>query len=102
LYTTLYIGELHKQLSPPPGDDSSAIVLEEEATRLGARALFYSALVSLAANTIMPVFVVHANEVATFSPLQPNKPWLERVRVHLATLWAFSHFVFAFCMAATL
>ncbi|KAG1726429.1 major facilitator superfamily domain-containing protein [Suillus paluster] len=100
-YTTVYIGELHKRVSPPPGDDSSALALEEEATRLGARALFYSALVSLAANIIMPFFVVDAKEVPTLHLLRPKKPWLERVRVHLATLWALSHFMFAFCMAAT-
>jgi solute carrier family 45 protein 1/2/4 len=100
-YTTVYIGELHKRVSPPPADDISAITLEEEATRLGARALFYSAVVSLAANIIMPFFVVRAKEVATLTPLQPKKPWLERVQVHLATLWAFSLFIFTFCMAAT-
>ncbi|KAG2131037.1 major facilitator superfamily domain-containing protein [Suillus clintonianus] len=100
-YTTVYIGELHKRVSPIPEDDNSAMILEAEATRLGARALFYSALVSLAANIIMPFFVVHAKEVATLSPSQPKKLWFERVRIHLATLWAFSLFIFAFCMAAT-
>lgn len=101
-YTTVYIGELHKQVSPSPTDDASAIMLEEEATRLGARALFYSALVSLAANFIMPFFVIHAKEVAAIlTPLRPKKMWSERVQVHLVTLWAFSLLTFAFCMAAT-
>ncbi|KAG2126871.1 major facilitator superfamily domain-containing protein [Suillus bovinus] len=100
-YTTVYIGELHKQVSPPPADDDSAVILEEEATRLGTRALFYSALVSLAANIIMPFFVIRAKEVAISTPLRLKKPWLERVQVHLATLWAFSLLVFALCMAAT-
>ncbi|KAJ8595741.1 MFS general substrate transporter [Rhizopogon salebrosus TDB-379] len=100
-YTTVYIGELHKQVSPPARDDSSAAALEEEATRLGARALFYSALVSLTANIVMPLFIVQANEIATLSSLQPKNMWLERVRVHLATLWAFSHLIFALCMAGT-
>jgi solute carrier family 45 protein 1/2/4 len=98
----VYIGELHKQVSPPARDDSSAAALEEEATRLGARALFYSALVSLTANIVMPLFIVQANEIATLSSLQPKNMWLERVRVHLATLWAFSHLIFALCMAGTL
>lgn len=101
-YTTVYIGELHKSVFPLPADDIAAAILEEEATRLGTRALFYSALVSLAANIIMPFFVVRAKEdVAILTPLQPKKPWLERVQVHLATLWAFSLFIFALCMAAT-
>ncbi|OAX38849.1 MFS general substrate transporter [Rhizopogon vinicolor AM-OR11-026] len=100
-YTSVYIGELHKQVSPPPGDGSSATALEEEATRLGARALFYSALVSLTTNIIMPLFIAHAKETATSSLLQAKNTWLERVRVHLATLWAFSHFLFVLCMAGT-
>lgn len=101
-YTTVYIGELHKQVSPSPTDDASAIMLEEEATRLGARALFYSALVSLATNFIMPFFVVRAKEVAAIlTPLRRKKLWSERVQVHLVTLWAFSLLTFAFCMAAT-
>ncbi|KIJ62081.1 hypothetical protein HYDPIDRAFT_189174 [Hydnomerulius pinastri MD-312] len=99
-YTTVYIGDLHKASSPIPQDDDAAIALDAESTRLGTRALFYSALVSLAANIIMPSFVRQKESHAS-SPLQPKKTWLERVRIHLASLWAVSHFVFAFCMAAT-
>jgi len=101
-YTTVYIGELHKQVSSPQVDGSSATTLEEEATRLGARALFYSALVSLATNIFMPLFIAHAKEITALSPFQPKSGLLERVRIHLATLWAFSHFIFALCMASTL
>ncbi|KAH0831034.1 hypothetical protein J3R83DRAFT_13536 [Lanmaoa asiatica] len=101
-YTTVYIGDLHKSSSPIPENDAAAIALDVESTRLGTRALFYSALVSLAANIIMPSFVVPQHVGHASSPLQPKqKTWLERVRMHLASLWALSHFVFAMCMAAT-
>lgn len=99
-YTTVYIGDLHKQSSPIPENEDAAIALDAESTRLGSRAMFYSALVSLAANIIMPSFV-HAGHASR--PLQPKqKTWLERVRMHLASLWALSHLIFATCMAATL
>ncbi|KAF9242259.1 hypothetical protein BU15DRAFT_86856 [Melanogaster broomeanus] len=101
-YTTLYIGDLHKNSSPIPQDDDATIALDAESTRLGTRALFYSALVSLMANIIMPSFVVRQKEPYPSSTLQPKQvTWLERVRVHLASLWAVSHFIFASCMAAT-
>jgi solute carrier family 45 protein 1/2/4 len=102
-YTTLYIGDLHKNSSPIPENDDAAIALDTESTRLGTRALLYSALVSLAANIILPSLVVREKESHASSSLQPKpKWWLERVRIHLASLWAVSHFVFASCMAATL
>ncbi|KAF8839456.1 MFS general substrate transporter [Paxillus ammoniavirescens] len=101
-YTTLYIGDLHKNSSPIPENDDAAIALDTESTRLGARALLYSALVSLAANVILPSLVVREKESHASSSHQPKpKWWLERVRIHLASLWAVSHFVFASCMAAT-
>ncbi|KAH7929288.1 MFS general substrate transporter [Leucogyrophana mollusca] len=101
-YTTVYIGELHKRSSPIPVDDESELALDAEATRLGSRALFYSALVSLAANTIMPIFVTRTRETTTaLSPVSPRKTCLEHFQIHLASLWASSHLLFALCMAAT-
>jgi len=32
----------------------------------------------------------------------PRRSWLDRFKIHLASLWAFSHLLFAVCMAATL
>lgn len=102
-YSTVYIGDLHKISSPIPQTKDAAIALDVEATRLGTRAMFYSALVSLAANIIMPSFVAPQHTRHASSPLEPKrKTWSERVRMHLASLWALSHFIFATCMAATL
>ena len=102
-YSTVYIGDLHKNSSPIPQTQDAAIALDVESTRLGTRALFYHALVTLAANIIMPSFVVPQHAKHASSALQPErKTWLDRVRMHLASLWALSHFLFAVCMAATL
>ena len=102
-YSTVYIGDLHKNSSPIPQTQDAVIALDVESTCLGTRALFYHALVTLTANIIMPSFVVPQHARYTSSPLQPErKAWLDRVRMHLASLWALSHFLFVVCMAATL
>ena len=89
--------------SPIPQNHDAAIALDAEATRLGTRALLFNALVSLVANIIMPYFVVSQHARHPASPLQPkSKTWLERVGIPLASLWPLSHFLFAFCMLATL
>jgi solute carrier family 45 protein 1/2/4 len=104
-YTTVYVGELHKRASPVPDPSDIAAVhaLETEATRLGSRALLYSSLVSLAANVVLPFFVSESiNRLPALSPLLANRTWAERCQVHLSSLWALSHLVFALCMGATL
>ena len=102
-YSTVYIGDLHKKSSPLPPNKEAAMALDTESMRLGSRALFYSALVSLAGNIIMPFFVIPQHARHASSPLQPkHKTWFERVQMHLASLWALSHLIFALCMAATL
>ncbi|KIK91394.1 hypothetical protein PAXRUDRAFT_34952 [Paxillus rubicundulus Ve08.2h10] len=101
-YTTLYIGDLHKNSSPIPENDDAAIALDTESTRLGTRALLYSASVSLVTNIILPSLVVREKAPRVSSSLQPKrKQWLEHVRIHLTSLWAVSHLIFASCMAAT-
>jgi len=100
-YTSLYIGELYKRsLSDTSADDAD---VDAEATRLGSRALFYSALVSLIANTVAPAFVRHRVFEARESVIRRGvgRWWAKVPRVHLATLWAVSHAVFASCMCAT-
>jgi len=113
-YTTLYIGELHKRASPTPSPtDLSAITqLDAEATRLGSRALLFNALLALMANMVLPYFVKEAAGNGGQSRARRGMMgsgrrmggWLdmERFRVHLASLWAASHLVFALCMGATL
>ncbi len=93
--------------------------LEEESTRLGSRALFLSAVVSLLGNFILPFFVFEtrkkkaighsANGVQNggYAPrplASKTRSWgiPDILKVHLASLWASSHAVFAACMFGTL
>jgi solute carrier family 45, member 1/2/4 len=102
--TTEFIAELHKR-SHPEIDAEMAL---EEGTRLGSRAMFYNAILSLIASILLPFFVAEAGSrrrmqetlVASSSNIWVS--WFNKLKVHLAALWAASHFVFAVCMMATL
>ncbi|KAG6329987.1 hypothetical protein ID866_9101, partial [Astraeus odoratus] len=103
LYTTLYIEELYKR-SLSDSVTANVADVDAEGTRLGSRALFYSALVSLVTNAIAPAFAIQdspkANNHTTGS--SRKDAWLHKVpKVSLATIWAFSHGLFAVCMGAT-
>lgn len=100
-YTTVYIGELHKRASPTPTDDDAAAALDAEGTRLGTRAMLCNAVVALVTTFVMPLFVLR-DEDRRRGLLAPAKGWSNRRKMHLATLWAASHLLFALCMAATL
>ncbi|KAI0355283.1 MFS general substrate transporter [Trametes cingulata] len=104
-YTTAFIGDLHKRSSPLPPDDPA---LDAEATRLGTRALFYSSILSLTSNILLPFFVAESarsRRLLERKLVQAHKSaWVrmyERVKVSLATLWATGHLLFAVCMFAT-
>ncbi|KAI0365167.1 MFS general substrate transporter [Pilatotrama ljubarskyi] len=104
-YTTAFIGDLHKRSSPLPADDPA---LDAEATRLGTRALFYSSLLSLTSNILLPFFVAESarsRRLLERKLVQAHKStWVrmyERIKVGLATLWATGHLLFAVCMFAT-
>ena len=105
-YSTLYVGDLYKRSMPPAATDEQQILIDDEATRLGSRALFYSALLSLVVSVVLPYFVA---EAAGHPPQNQTSSWWQRVcrvprrlQVHLVTMWAASHLVFASCMFATL
>jgi solute carrier family 45 protein 1/2/4 len=87
------------------------MLLNAEATRLGTRALFFSSIVSLATNFLAPYLVVTENDRERSRPSGngfrevPGSGLAQRLRppkMHIATLWAISHGVFAACMGATL
>ncbi|KAE9392071.1 hypothetical protein BT96DRAFT_288398 [Gymnopus androsaceus JB14] len=69
LYSTLYIGDLHKRaffataiLVPPPDiSEESLAALNTEATRIGSRAMFYSSILALSMNIILPFFVTESS-----------------------------------------
>lgn len=102
--TTEFIAELHRRAHPDMAPDAAM----EEGTRLGSRAMFYNALLSLAANLVMPFFVAEAKSrqrVQDRIAMSGQKVWVRwfnKLKVPLASLWAASHLLFAICMAATL
>jgi solute carrier family 45 protein 1/2/4 len=100
-YTTLYVSDLHKRSLPPSAFEGNLEDIEAEGTRLGSRVQLFSALLALATNFLAPLIV--RNSASSSSPMHigPPKRWWER-KMHLATLWAVSHLVFAFCMFGTL
>jgi hypothetical protein len=97
-YTSVYIGELHTRSSSPPSPSTKQLqLLEAEATRLGTRALLYHSLLALLANFVLPYFVTQST-----GRVGNTQEGMGRFRVHLASLWAASHLLFALCMGATL
>ena len=65
LQYAIYVGDLNKR--PLPTDQQQTII-DEEATRLGSRALFYSPLLSLIASLVLTVFVAEAEEHRLYKP----------------------------------
>ena len=105
-YSTLYVGDLYKRSVPAAATDEQQTLINDEATRLGSRALFYSALLTLIVSVVLPAFVA---EAAGHPPQNQSSSWWQRVcrvprglQVRLVTMWAASHLVFAGCMFATL
>ena len=105
-YTTAFIGDLHKASSDLPPSDPD---LDAEATRLGTRALFYSAILSFAGNIFLPFIVAdsaRSRRLLERKLAQARRSiWLQfydRLKISLAALWAGSHFLFAISMFATL
>ncbi|KAG6849814.1 hypothetical protein H0H93_004763 [Arthromyces matolae] len=112
-YTTIYIGDLYRR-STPLSPDISEAERDNEATRLGTRALFYSSVLALFLNIVLPAFVatpVTRQRQRADSRASPGSPksegewaWLripERMKVNLGTLWAMSQLVLAGCMLGT-
>lgn len=86
--------------------DSEAAL--EQGTRLGSRAMFYSAILSLIANVLLPFFVAESGSRKRMQQSLAAAPssiwvrWFNKLKVHLTSLWAASHLIFAVCMVATL
>ncbi|KAF9036322.1 major facilitator superfamily domain-containing protein [Panaeolus papilionaceus] len=102
-YSTIYVGDFHKRNSPLPDSPQEQDILDTEATRLGSRALFYSALISLFLNLVLPAFVTETAGKA--SPRASSPQWglviPPRLKVHLSTMWAIGHLILSACMFAT-
>ncbi|KAI0299351.1 major facilitator superfamily domain-containing protein [Multifurca ochricompacta] len=100
-YTTLYISDLYKRSLSSSAFEGSIEDIEAEGNRLGSRAQLFSSLLALATNFLAPLIIEDGS--GSFSaPMHvgPPKRWWQR-KVHLATLWAVSHLIFALCMFGT-
>ncbi|KAH9077749.1 MFS general substrate transporter [Lactarius deliciosus] len=97
-YTTLYVSELYKRSLPSSAFDGNLGDIDAEGTRLGSRAQLFSAFVALLTNALAPLIVDGDSSSPTH--VGPPKRWWQR-KIHLATLWAISHLIFAFCMFGT-
>ncbi|KAJ6617111.1 major facilitator superfamily domain-containing protein [Mycena sp. CBHHK59/15] len=117
-YTTMYISDLyarsvHMATAGTPGE------IAAEGTRLGARALFFSAILALLTNLILPLFIserarpVSAGRTPTGRHTrtasadslsrQIGKHFIvpESFKVSLSTVWGWSHLLFVACMLGT-
>jgi len=105
-YTTVYIGDIYKSGLPDSVDPESGEV-DAEATRLGAKALFWSACISLFCNFALPFIISQTARRRTIGDLfQEEDGALKRIvrkfRISLSMLWALSHALFSLCMFSTL
>jgi len=105
-YTTVYIGDIYKS-GLPDSVDPKAEEVNAEATRLGTRALFWSACISLFSNFTLPYLVPRAIKRGVIGDLfQEEGGTLKRIarkfQISLPMLWALSHALFTLCMFSTL
>ncbi|KAF9644299.1 MFS general substrate transporter [Thelephora ganbajun] len=104
-YTTVYVGDIYKSGLPSSVDLKSEEV-DAEATRLGTRALFWSACISLFSNFALPFLVFQTAKRRTIGDLfQEEGGVLRRIarkfQISLPMLWALSHALFSLCMFST-
>ena len=105
-YSTVYVGDIYKSGLPDSVDLESEEV-DAEATRLGTRALFWSACTSLFCNFVLPFLVSRTSHRRTIGDLfqddgGPLKRIVQKFRISLPMLWAVSNALFTLCMFSTL
>ncbi|KAG2007431.1 sucrose transporter [Coprinopsis cinerea AmutBmut pab1-1] len=103
-YSSIYVGDFHKHASPVPTTAEGRAALDADATRMGSRALFYSSLIALVCNFALPLFILKSNPRNGLPEAQGRYSRFAIpavLKFHLASLWAFSHLIFALCMFAT-
>ncbi|KAJ7628902.1 major facilitator superfamily domain-containing protein [Roridomyces roridus] len=92
-YTTMYINDLYARSALAVGTPSDIVA---EGTRLGSRGLFFSAVLALLTNLLLPLFAASGRSRGTIGTIIP-----ECFKFPLSTLWAGSHLLFALCMLGT-
>ncbi|KAJ7701716.1 major facilitator superfamily domain-containing protein [Mycena metata] len=92
LYTTTYISDLYARSLWATSVLQTPTEIAEEGTRLGSRALFFSAILALLTNLVLPAFASTSSSKSVKTSI-PKLP--------LPTTWALSHLLFGTCMLAT-
>jgi len=98
-YTTLYISDLYKRSLPPSAFDGNLEDIDAEGARLGSRAQLFAAFLALFTNALCPLIFDSSSSSSPAHAAPPKRWW--RPKIHLATLWAISHLIFASCMFGT-
>jgi solute carrier family 45 protein 1/2/4 len=99
-YTTLYVSDLYKRSLPPSAFDGNIEDIDAEGARLGSRAQLFAAFLALFTNAVCPLIFDSSSSSSPAHAGPPKRWW--RPKIHLATLWAISHLIFASCMFGTL
>ncbi|KAJ7473439.1 major facilitator superfamily domain-containing protein [Mycena latifolia] len=105
-YTTMYISDLYAHSAHVSGTPAE---ISAEGTRLGSRALFFSAILALLTNLVLPLFTSttsagsHTRTDSTDSTVTTRFGSVipESCKIPLSTLWAWSHLLFGACMLGT-
>ncbi|KAJ7120253.1 major facilitator superfamily domain-containing protein [Mycena epipterygia] len=108
-YTTMYISDLYARSAQAAGTPAE---ISAEGTRLGSRALFFSAMLALLTNLVLPLFTSTSKTARTpshtrtestdsFVSGQLGTAIPEAFKIPLSTLWAWSHLLFGACMLGT-
>ncbi|KAG8871456.1 hypothetical protein FRB98_000773, partial [Tulasnella sp. 332] len=121
-FSTVWVGEIYtkEMLATDPSISTISDAFLADATRAGSRALLWSSILSFGASILLPFVVIqssiedlHAHvpskEIMSGDRRRKNgddswakiKEWLLGMKIHLATLWAVSHALFAVTMFLT-
>ena len=84
------------------GSSESLSEIAEDGTRAGNHAMLWSSIVAMTAFVILPLVISRpGHKSSVVGPVKSEKKRWWEVKMHVATLWAISHAVFACSMAAT-
>ncbi|KIY69929.1 MFS general substrate transporter [Cylindrobasidium torrendii FP15055 ss-10] len=112
-YTTVYVGDAYKReyfssMLQHSRQEMDVAAVEEEAARLGSRALFYSSCLAMVGSFIFPLFVIETakkrRDHNADEPVRTGwRSWRipNMLKIHLASLWVVGQALFALSMGAT-
>ncbi|KZS96359.1 MFS general substrate transporter [Sistotremastrum niveocremeum HHB9708] len=94
--SSVYVGDFYRaehSMAKVIRDVSDEI--DDAANLRGARAMFFNSLLAMTTSIIAPWFISESD------PEEPQTAAWYKPKIHIATLWAVSQFLFGICMAYT-